>query len=80
MAKCPCCDARDTSWTNPVEVVGANAAGAAAGAIMSMISPTMSTRAHYEASRSLVEYKEYHCNSCGRDFKKNRRTGDVIKI
>ena len=56
MAKCPYCDSRDTSWTNPVEVVGANAAGAAAGAIMSMISPTMSTRAHYEASRSLVEY------------------------
>lgn len=77
MPKCPYCGSRDTSWTNPFEVVGANAAGAVAGAIMSVVSPMLSTRAQYESSRSLVEYKEYRCNSCGNNFRKNRRIGHV---
>ena len=72
MAKCPYCGSRNTSWTNPLEVVGANAIGVAAGTLMSMISPSSSSMAHYRASRNLVENKEYHCNNCGRDFKKSR--------
>lgn len=77
MAKCPHCNSRNTSWTNYIEVIGSNAIGAAAGCLMSMVSPDSANRAHFEASRSLVGYKEYHCNNCGKDFRKNRRTLDV---
>lgn len=77
MAKCPHCNSKNTSWTNYMEVIGANAAGAVAGCVMNMLSPNLSNAAHYESSRNLCPYKEYLCNDCGKKFTKNRRTGTV---
>ena len=78
MAKCPNCGSRNTSWCNPAEVVGANMAGIVAGCVMSCISPNSAPMAQYRASRNLVEYKEYRCKDCGKDFRKNRWNGEVF--